>query len=115
MKEDQIHLNIQFIQLLYLTLQLGKKGGIEAGKIKSLVEGTRKGEAHRFLQIVAIVFRKYAHADFIERTRRQRCQRLLLYIVRLIVPDVGRGTKRIKRVAIGIAEVPVAITLYRAG
>ena len=104
-KENQIRLDSQIAQLTYPRLEVLEVGRIEARVIPSLLDTTLERMVLRFVLAVTVVLREHAHPDLVEWTLTQRCERLLLHLVALMIPGVaGRADLSVWR-PVGVLEV----------
>ena len=124
-KENQIGLDAQLLQLLNAPVQMPEVRRIEPGKIPAVAlrfpgiageilrrehggihGGAFVGIGARFAQVVVVMLREDAEADFVERTAFQRLQRLADHSVLLPGPDIAGRPDGVVGLGVVIGEMP---------
>ena len=93
MKQNQIRLNPQLIQLLNSPFQIVPESRAETGEIKTLCRVSLERRKTWIFRVVSIKFRENTHPHLIEPRVFQCGKGLLLYLLRLINPGIAGGAK----------------------
>src|SRR5882724_347508 len=104
-KQDQVALDAELAQLADAFFKALKELRIEATEVPFVRRRAFVRENRRRQIVSPVGLGENAHAQFIERRRRERFERLLLELLGTMRPGVRRGSNLLEGRAVGVGEM----------